>query len=102
MSGKTLKVKVIELDEEKNRFVLSEKDALGTYSDEAREKRLEDNWHKDQNVLTELNDAGWRVAIIWKCATGDGETFIQTMKKLDKWIGGKGTDFFESGYKKRS
>ncbi|MDC0449010.1 S1 RNA-binding domain-containing protein [bacterium] len=40
LSGKTLKVKVIEFDREKNRFVLSEKDALSTYSDESREKRL--------------------------------------------------------------
>jgi len=42
LSGKIIKVKVIELDKEKNRFVLSEKDALSTYSDEARQKRLED------------------------------------------------------------
>ncbi|MFC1700457.1 30S ribosomal protein S1 [Patescibacteria group bacterium] len=42
LSGKTLKVKVIELDKEKNRFVLSEKDALTTYSSEARAKRLEE------------------------------------------------------------
>lgn len=42
LSGKTLKVKVIELDKEKNRFVLSEKDALVTYSDESRAKRLEE------------------------------------------------------------
>jgi small subunit ribosomal protein S1 len=40
LSGKTLKVKVIELDKEKNRFVLSEKDALSTYSDASRQKRL--------------------------------------------------------------
>ena len=40
LSGKTLRVKVIELDKEKNRFVLSEKDALTTYSDESRKKRL--------------------------------------------------------------
>ncbi len=40
LSGKVLKVKVIELDKEKNRFVLSEKDALSSYSDEARNKRL--------------------------------------------------------------
>lgn len=40
LSGKTLKVKVIELDAEKNRFVLSEKDALVAYSEESREKRL--------------------------------------------------------------
>jgi small subunit ribosomal protein S1 len=40
LSGKVLKVKVIELDKEKNRFVLSEKDAMSTYSDKSREKRL--------------------------------------------------------------
>jgi small subunit ribosomal protein S1 len=42
LTGKVLKVKVIELDEEKNRFVLSEKDALSTYSAASREKRLEE------------------------------------------------------------
>jgi small subunit ribosomal protein S1 len=40
LSGKTLRVKVIELDKDKNRFVLSEKDALSTYSEESRKKRL--------------------------------------------------------------
>jgi small subunit ribosomal protein S1 len=40
LAGKVLKVKVIELDAEKNRFVLSEKDALSSYSDESKEKRL--------------------------------------------------------------
>lgn len=40
LSGKTLKVKVIELDPEKNRFVLSEKDALVNYSQGAREEKL--------------------------------------------------------------
>jgi len=42
LSGKTLSVKVIEIDPEKNRFVLSEKDALSSYSDEARQKRLDE------------------------------------------------------------
>ncbi|MBU1132874.1 S1 RNA-binding domain-containing protein [Patescibacteria group bacterium] len=42
LAGKTLRVKVIELDKEKNRFVLSEKDALSSYSGEARAKRLEE------------------------------------------------------------
>jgi small subunit ribosomal protein S1 len=41
LSGKTLKVKVIEVDRNKNRLVLSEKDATGAYSPEARQKRLE-------------------------------------------------------------
>lgn len=41
LAGKVLKVKVIEFDREKNRLVLSEKDAKESYSDEARQERLE-------------------------------------------------------------
>jgi small subunit ribosomal protein S1 len=40
LSGKVLKVKIIELDKEKNRLVLSEKDALSSYSEEARQEKL--------------------------------------------------------------
>lgn len=42
LSGKKLMVKVIELDKEKNRLVLSEKDATSTYSPESREEKLAD------------------------------------------------------------
>ncbi len=42
LAGKQIKVKVIEIDPVKNRFVLSEKDALSTYSEENREKRLQE------------------------------------------------------------
>lgn len=41
LSGKQLSTKIIELDKEKNRLVLSEKDALPTYSDEARQIKLD-------------------------------------------------------------
>ncbi len=40
LSGKVLKVKVIEIDKVKNRLVLSEKDALANYSEEARQEKL--------------------------------------------------------------
>ncbi len=40
LSGKKLVVKVIEIDREKNRLVLSEKDAMSTYSPEIREEKL--------------------------------------------------------------
>lgn len=50
LSGKVLKVKVIEFDKEKNRLVLSEKKALEHYSEEARSKRLEQV--KEGDVLT--------------------------------------------------
>lgn len=42
LAGKTLKVRVIEVERQKNRLVLSEKDALSTYSPEARQKRLDE------------------------------------------------------------
>lgn len=42
LAGTQIKAKVIEFDKEKNRLVLSEKDATNKYSDEAREKRLEE------------------------------------------------------------
>ena len=40
LSGKVLKVKIIELDKAKNRLVLSEKDAVSGYSSEARQEKL--------------------------------------------------------------
>jgi len=49
LSGKTLKVKIIELDKVKNRLVLSEKDAVSTYSSEQREEKL--NKVKEEDVL---------------------------------------------------
>jgi small subunit ribosomal protein S1 len=60
LSGKILKVKVIEIDKEKNRFVLSEKDALSTYSDDAREKRLSEikNGDKVEGVVTGIMPFG--------------------------------------------
>mgnify|MGYP006285285459 CR=1 FL=1 len=40
LEGKELKVKVIEVDKNKNRLVLSEKEATKAYSDEARKEKL--------------------------------------------------------------
>ncbi len=40
LAGKKLRAKIIELDREKNRLVLSEKDALSTYSEEIRDEKL--------------------------------------------------------------
>lgn len=41
LAGKKLNVKVIEVDKSKNRLVLSEKDATSEYSEEERNKKLE-------------------------------------------------------------
>lgn len=60
LAGKTLKVKVIEVDRVKNRLVLSEKDALGDYSPEAREKKLQNIEIGDtmQGVVTGIMNFG--------------------------------------------
>ncbi len=50
LSGKELKVKVIEVDRAKNRLVLSEKEALKSYSAEARRQKLAQI--KEGDVLT--------------------------------------------------
>lgn len=42
LAGKKLKVKPIEVDKSKNRLVLSEKEALSTYSEEKREEKFQE------------------------------------------------------------
>lgn len=42
LAGKALKVKPIEVDKSKNRLVLSEKEALSTYSEEKREEKFKE------------------------------------------------------------
>ena len=61
LAGKTLKVKVIELDVEKNRFVLSEKEALDTYSQTARQEKLSDITIGDkmEGVVTGIMPFHW-------------------------------------------
>lgn len=49
LAGKVLKVKVIEVDQEKNRLVLSERDARGNVDESARKKKLEGV--KDGDIL---------------------------------------------------
>ncbi len=49
LSGKNIKAKIIELDKIKNRLVLSEKDALPSYSEEVREQKLSEV--KENDVL---------------------------------------------------
>ena len=49
------------------------------YSDRAYEekwlKKFEANKQRDQRVLEQLKDQGWRVAVIWECATRDSSIF---------------------------
>ena len=40
------------------------------YSDKWK-KKFKANRHRDQRVELQLKEEGWRVAVIWKCATRD-------------------------------
>ena len=63
-------------------------------------KKFEDNRHRDMIVTQELLNAGWRVAVIWECATREIPEFEKVILQLDEWIKTSKTDYFESDYKK--
>ena len=70
------------------------------YSDKWK-KKFEANRQRDDCVLKQLLKEGWRVAIIWECATRDTEIFESTINQLDKWIRrSSSNNYFESEYKK--
>ena len=74
------------------------------YSDRPRsekwDKKFRDNKARDQRVTEQLLGQGWRVAVIWECATRDLPIFETTMKKLDDWIRSGKSQYFESSYRK--
>ena len=63
-------------------------------------KKFDDNRQRDQRVLKQLLDNGWKVAVVWECSTRDTDIFGDTINQLDGWIRRKGDDYFESQYKK--
>lgn len=63
-------------------------------------KKFEDNRQRDQRVLKQLNEVGWRVAVVWECATRDAEVFVKVINKLHSWIQSDESQYFESGYRK--
>lgn len=69
------------------------------YSKKWREK-FEANRKRDQRVNATLLENGWRVAIIWECATRNAIAFEKTMAMLDAFIQEGQETFFESDYRK--
>lgn len=74
------------------------------YSDRPRsdkwEKKFSDNKARDQRVNEQLLEQGWRVAVIWECATRDLRIFEILIKELDHWIRSGKSQYFESSYRK--
>lgn len=63
-------------------------------------KKFEDNRLRDQRVLEQLLEQGWRVAVIWECATRDARVLEKEISKLNSWIKAGKSQYFESDYKK--
>lgn len=75
------------------------------YSDRSRsdkwEKKFSDNKARDQRVNEQLLEQGWRVAVIWECATRDLQVFEALMNELDHWVRLGKSQYFESSYRKQ-
>lgn len=73
------------------------------YSDrnysEKWKKKFADNICRDGLVCEGLEKIGWRVTIVWECATRDTSVFAQEIDGLDLWIRSGSRARFESGYK---
>ena len=69
------------------------------YSDKWK-KKFDDNRQRDQRVLKELEEQGWRVAVIWECTTREAEVFEGVIEKLNEWIKAGNGQYFKSNYKK--
>ena len=63
-------------------------------------KKFEDNRKRDQRVLEKLRIHGWRVAVIWECATREINVFETVIDNLNTWIQTGESHYFESDYKK--
>ena len=63
-------------------------------------KKFHANRQRDQRVLEQLKDQGWRVAVIWECATRDSSILQTVIKLLNNWIKSGESQYFESEYRK--
>ena len=69
------------------------------YSEKWR-KKFSDNKERDKRVLEKLVSQGWRVAVIWECATRDAKAFKKSVGQLHNWIIKGDSFYFEAGYRK--
>ncbi len=74
------------------------------YSDrnysEKWKKKFDDNRQRDQRVTKQLLNGGWKLAVIWECATRNTGIFESTINQLDDWIRTGVSQYFESDYRK--
>ncbi len=61
--------------------------------------RFSDNKQRDQRVLSQLREEGWRVAVNWECVTRRNSEFQNAIKRLDEFIKAGDGCYFETGYR---
>lgn len=70
-----------------------------SYSEKWLDK-FEANRERDKRVEKQLLENGWRVAIIWECATRKDAVFSDVVNELDDWMQSS-AQFYESGYREK-
>jgi len=63
-------------------------------------KKFKDNVRRDQRQKEELIEQGWRVAVIWECATRKTNASDVVINELVKWIQSD-CNIYESSYKEK-
>ncbi len=64
-------------------------------------KKFEDNRLRDERILKTLKEEGWRVAVVWECATREEKVFLDAIHHLNRWIISGTGFYFETSYKKK-
>ena len=62
-------------------------------------KKFADNKQRDQCVLSQLRNEGWRVAVIWECTTRRNNEFEDAINRLDEFIKAGDGWYFETDYR---
>jgi DNA mismatch endonuclease, patch repair protein len=61
-------------------------------------RKFSDNQSRDKRVTEQLIGQGWRVAVIWECATRHDDVLVKEISKLNGWIKADLSSYFESAY----
>ncbi len=69
-----------------------------SYSDKWK-KKFADNKRRDQSVISQLKEEGWRVAVIWECTTRRESEFEDAIKRLHEFIQTGSSWYFETLYR---
>ncbi|MCF6325471.1 MAG: hypothetical protein L3J89_14330 [Gammaproteobacteria bacterium] len=69
------------------------------YSDKWLDK-FEANRERDKRIEKKLHENGWRVAIIWECATRKEAIFCDVVNQLADWLQSD-AQFYESSYREK-